>query len=417
MVVVFLYSPRSPLKAKPKNFSQTSLLQSWAVVCNPYSQTAHLSRIPRTELDLSLELGRQQRLAVVICNVARALWSSKTAYIGGKENSLYEEEIALYVESIQLDPNCASAYSAVAAALLVADPSEGKVFEVAGIGSVTPLELLLTAMELDPNHPSVLNNLAFLARSGHSVVLRNGQTLTRRDLLIKAVQLADDSAASLNNLADTMTNNELVHVGGKFLSRRDLYLKAIEIAPKESATYNRLASILSATEIVTLLDGQAMSRHDLYLKVIDLDPQSSVGYNNLATITPADSEAVLLDGRTMTVTQLRLHALHYRKTMDSIKVALLYRLAAACPFGETLQLLSGEHLSRQDFCLRAIDLDPFDTRSIRLLAGTAPEGSSVTLLNGRKFTRLELYYRSFGCGISSKDRRAVFRYAVGDFST
>ena len=119
------------------------------------------------------------------------------------------------------------------------------------------------------------SNYTLLAKSMQpgEVVTVYSEIVTRQDALIATLGLGKSTSDAMCALAETMDNDEhVVDADGKVYSRKDLLLRAVDLFPHKASSYVALADF---NEDVQLLDGRVMSAMQLVITAIEGSPPRS----------------------------------------------------------------------------------------------------------------------------------------------
>lgn len=186
--------------------------------------------------------------------------------------------------------------------------SDTTVIELHGVQRhLTKKELLLLAIESNPSNCYALNNLANLLSLGEQVDVlfeTGGQSLSRIQLLQLAIQCNPAYANAFCNLGVAMERlglSELqIDLEGKLesLTPRLAYLKALELDSSHSTAYNNLALCLAdLDESVSIRWGSVelhLNAQALWIKAIQSNLQNAEAFYNLSTTLRGQHETICI---------------------------------------------------------------------------------------------------------------------------
>ncbi len=99
------------------------------------------------------------------------------------------------------------------------------------------------------------------------IVIDYWRQLSRKDILIEAIQLAPNSPDGCYYLGAGLEMDEPVILFGKLFTKRLLYLQVLMLKPDHGPAYNNLAIILQPDETVEI-DGVVFNKRALFLEVV-----------------------------------------------------------------------------------------------------------------------------------------------------
>eukprot|EP01122_Echinamoeba_exundans_P017516 TRINITY_DN9311_c0_g1_i1.p1 TRINITY_DN9311_c0_g1~~TRINITY_DN9311_c0_g1_i1.p1 ORF type:complete len:304 (-),score=42.52 TRINITY_DN9311_c0_g1_i1:93-983(-) len=249
---------------------------------------------------------------------------------------------SLYVKAMLADP-----LDVVPVANLVKSLfTTGKTSKEFPDGSVKTIqELVLHAVSIEPRASDMWNILALLTPPGELQTLPNGEKLSQRDLLLRAMVANPSDSDPVYNLARTISATETIDVMGTPMTQRKLFLKALELKNASALAYYYLAQSITGEEqfaSIQLPDGTSLTKRDMLLKAIDLDATDSRFYNSLAELAAKDGPIQLLNGNKLSYQQLkavdaaRYNSPEYRTTeMTRLTSAIGIALIVAAFLWET----------------------------------------------------------------------------------
>merc|ERR1712216_295140 len=123
------------------------------------------------------------------------------------------------------------------------------------------------------------SDLAAAMHDDDSVVLHDGQSFSKQELLLKSIELNGNPHA-FNNLAGTLREDEAIRVGAEKMDAVAMYLAAIRLDPSNARAYNNLG--LACKDRVRLPSQELLNRRDLFLRAIQMDSRYANAYRNLA---------------------------------------------------------------------------------------------------------------------------------------
>ena len=280
----------------------------------------------------------------------------------------------------------ASAFASLAESL-----SPGKSFEfpvgVLGGKSLSKQELLIKALELNPSGARACYLLANTLRTGGSAPLW-GKSMSKQQLYVKALELDPPDARACYLLASTLPTEGSAPLGGISMSRQQLYVKAIELdssSPQAAQYFNNLANTLKTDQPYifpsNVLGGISMSQQELYVKAIELDstsPDAALYFRNLASTLKTDQPYIfppnVLGGISMSQQELLVKAI----ALDPSYAGAYNALARLLPLGGSVAV-SGKSMSEQELLVKAIEMRPPFARAYHNLACLLPLGGSAPL--------------------------------------
>ncbi|KAN0012367.1 hypothetical protein ACTFIU_007666 [Dictyostelium citrinum] len=264
------------------------------------------------------------------------------------------------------------------------------------VQKISKKELYLKALDLNPNSDARLYNvLAGIIKPNETVKLLNDKVVyTKKDLYLKSIQLEKDNPNTYLNLSLILLHNESVtmlpelnengipinkknnddnNISEIKLSKKELLIKTIQLDPSNSKAYINLADEIDSTEIITILrcDDQQQqlvpfTKIDLYVFSIHVFAKNAIAYYNLALNLPTYKQSItLLNGKTMTTRQLLIKAISINN-----KFADAYHLLAKLlNHDEQIQILirncnskppvgTLESFGKKDLLIKAIKLNP-----------------------------------------------------------
>ena len=257
----------------------------------------------------------------------------------------------LYIKSLSLDIRNAVALNNVSCLLL--DDTI-----CIGAKEYSKRDLLILALDVDPEHVAAYNNLGTLLPKGDAeeaaVTLLNGETLTKPQLFQRAIVLDPHGSVAYNNLGRCLPPNSHIRVNGERISKRDLFLRSIELSkPGESGeAYHNLALCMQSDE-TTSIGGRVYGKKALLLKSIALSPGFAKAYNNLAHEMD-NTHTVRIDGNEISKQGVLVMSIE-----KNPKYALAYQnLASSMPDGAQSVTLLGKHMTQVDLYCEALTLNP-----------------------------------------------------------
>lgn len=166
-------------------------------------------------------------------------------------------------------------------------------------------ELLIRAIEINPENTYALNNLSNILSSHEKINIRindESSLFSKIDLLKLAIEVDSTYANAFCNIGVEMERTGLDHlvleVEGKeqLLCPKSAYLKALQLNEKHSIAYNNLGlCLLNESETIeVLLNGkiQQLNRQQLFIKSIESDFQNSEAFYNLSTTLKDQEETI-----------------------------------------------------------------------------------------------------------------------------
>ena len=141
-------------------------------------------------------------------NLARGMRDG-TVSVGGKMYS----RIELFVQCVIADPAYAIGWANLGAEMV--EPT----VDISG-RPYTKVEVHTRSLELDPKSLSSLTNLAILMSPTLSVTV-GGDTMTRKDLLVRALEIDFGYSYAWNALAATLGGHEMASINGELFSKAD----------------------------------------------------------------------------------------------------------------------------------------------------------------------------------------------------
>lgn len=292
-------------------------------------------------------------------------------------------------------------------------------------------EVLLKAIELDPDHAMAYNLLGTICDAKSKISLPDGTEKNQRELFLKALELDDTLSSAYCNLGATLAGGgamelpdgslwtreeQFVRVlnkhkaidrptpttvtlpkGTTVMTQRELYLTAIKLDPTNVVAYTNLCLTLHPTEEIVLPEGRRMNSQDLWEEVNALNDQHAAPYLSIAwTLRKNSPPFVFKNQAPMTKQELILKAI----ALNPHKANFYWHLAKILRYDEAVKLPNGEEMTPKDLLLKAIDLNPYAMYFyIELMSQikTFPKEESIQLLNGKTFTLAQLINEAQNC--------------------
>ena len=187
---------------------------------------------------------------------------------------------------------------------------------VAGKDSVGKLDCFGQAIFLDSNFVAPLRVALHYVTHCRSVTLPNKSRLNKKELLIRLATV-EPSAKVFFTLADSISLAETVDLPdansttAATVSKRDLLIRAVELDDSYAPAYHALMPLLTNDELiplrtvsmhVTSSEPRFVSKRHCCIKIIELDRENpGVAYATLSGLMePKDDEVKLADGRRLT---------------------------------------------------------------------------------------------------------------------
>ena len=146
-------------------------------------------------------------------------------------------------------------------------------------------QLFVRAIELDPKNAGAFHGLAATLKRKEAITVK-GHSLTKTDLLCRALELAPNSAETLLALGFLIAGSQMVHVPSvtdKPLSRRACFARAVRANPRFGLAYWALGEAIrdSGERSFTLLSGQQITTDECFKLASQLDPLAPETYLSL----------------------------------------------------------------------------------------------------------------------------------------
>jgi len=126
--------------------------------------------------------------------------------------------------------------------------------------------------------------------------------MTQQQLLLKAIQLEPNLAWLFSALAITLQPGQSIDVNGTTMNQQQFYVKAIQLEPNLTQAYIGLAITVQPGQSIDV-NGTPMNQQQFYLKAIQLEPNLAQAYIGLA-ITLQPGQSIDVNGTTMNQQQL-----------------------------------------------------------------------------------------------------------------
>ncbi|KAM9958150.1 hypothetical protein ACTFIW_013130 [Dictyostelium discoideum] len=264
----------------------------------------------------------------------------------------------LYLKALDLNPNSDARLYNVLAGII--KPNETvKLLNDKVI--YTKKDLFLKSIQLEKDNPNTYLNLSLILLHNESVTMLN-------ELNENSLKL-NNTPTSTSNTTTTTTTNTTSELK---LSKKELLIKTIQLDPSNSKAYINLADEIDSTEIITILrevDQKLVpfTKIDLYIFSIHVFAKNAIAYYNLSlNLTATYKQSVtLLNGKIMTTRQLLIKAISINN-----KFADAYHLLAKIlDHDEQIQILirnstskppigTLESFGKKDLLIKAIKLNP-----------------------------------------------------------
>lgn len=220
---------------------------------------------------------------------------------------------------------------------------------------VSRIELLrascIPADEINPELSLMYTNRAAFLPMGERVRMANGSLLTKKDLLLKAIQCDSANPHAYYNLANMVNLGEKIQLlDGRVMGAWELYLQSLACDPGYLVAYHNLAYVL----IHEVCDITNLKANDILFKALSLDDRFAEAYVLLGTILKPREVVRLPDGSCLTEEGL------YRKAIecDSSLGIAYFNLSRLVPTGQKAMLNDGTILTKEELHNLAIKLDP-----------------------------------------------------------
>jgi tetratricopeptide (TPR) repeat protein len=184
-------------------------------------------------------------------------------------------------EALKLDPNDFRIWSNIATAL------EGdETFELDGVtdnaqavganlGSgetivvngqrMTKRDCLLRALEINPQDYRVWNNIANSFLNDQETMQFQGRSYTRRECQLQSLTLHEDNDAVWNNMGADMGPNDTVQIKGVVYTKMQCLARALRLEPNDFRIWNNVANGLRDGESFQF-EGQSFTKRDCLMK-------------------------------------------------------------------------------------------------------------------------------------------------------
>lgn len=259
----------------------------------------------------------------------------------------------------------------------------------------TRRELYLKAIELAPTDARPRDALQTSLAEGETIQLPDGSSLTKTDSGLQKLNTPTSTGDYRNalylyqsamDLPDTTATTEFE---GKTWTQADLLKQAISVDPEQGVFYLALGNFLKPGETIDLMNGETLSAADLYARAIDTSPQLAYAYNNLAVCTTGGGSVVLLDGSTLTKKELYLKAIE-----ADPEIPEAYFNLAVVSGGSPVTLLSGKSLTEEELYRTAYSKSSSFSSCLVQLASLASYGGQVKISDEETLPRQDCYLRA-----------------------
>ncbi|EGC39146.1 hypothetical protein DICPUDRAFT_96644 [Dictyostelium purpureum] len=308
-------------------------------------------------------------------------------------NGLVLSKKDLYCKSMELEPNNSNTYFNLAMILTSSD-----VIQLRGCTeNMNKRDLFIKCISLDPKNSKSYIYLADEMTINDTVVVYNnaemndGQLMNKLDLYIKSIDVFAKNAVAYYKTAlylpEPLESVQLLN--GRAFTRQQLLLKSISINPRMAHSYFLLGQLLGPNESIKLPDGLHTGKKDLFIKSIELSPYVAQFYFGLATHMASHQNALemiaKINGYRIKTRDVYLKSLYvHADYLFDITTGQLFLDMA------NMQTAHGQKINNIEQCTKAIDSDPFDYNNYFQLAYYLGFDESVTLLNNTNMTRNEL---------------------------
>jgi tetratricopeptide (TPR) repeat protein len=284
------------------------------------------------------------------------------------------------LDALQRATNCSHAYAALAMTLT----DTGRVSLRDG-RTLSQRQLLMEAIRCDNNHAMAYFNLATAIGPDEAVQLASGQRMDKRRLFVEAIRCNRRYAAAYFNLAAAVGAEGVELANARKFTARDLYVQAIRCDNNYAAAYFNLGAMLGAGQKVSLADG-LMNEQGLYLEAIRCDKNCSYAYNNLGNALSKGEVVMLSGGRPMDQRKLNVEAIR----CDKNNSAAYNNLGAALSRAEGVVLADKRQMCARELFVEAIRCDSSNADAFENLSEQTGYFESVPLADGRKMSWRQL---------------------------
>lgn len=247
--------------------------------------------------------------------------------------------------------------------------------------SYTKKDLYLKSLDLDNKHARVWQYLADLI-GGDSIAVQ-GETLTRIDCCVKAVESDYAFRAAWRALVDTMDKDASITVNGVTLSYLDCCVRMVETNSSDGPTWSYFPCVTG--NATAFIDGKTRTAADCYIKSLELLPTSSKAWNNLGAL---GQRAVVVNGKSYTSIGCFEEALR----IDPKYVRCYTNLAARLLSDEVVSV-NGVQFSKAQLGSRAVEISPDDPLTWRDVSECLDNDEAIEY-EGKRYTLFECLYKA-----------------------
>lgn len=206
---------------------------------------------------------------------------------------------SLYLRAIEVDRGNWVPYLELAQVLYAQNQLAVDDVYVPGSPQTSRLDLLLDAVHLEPSQAKIWAQLARELDSDDArLTLRNGESLAKREILLKSIELDHCEEDALYQLASSLGEDEKVLVLGEEMDKSQLMERAITCSPNKALRhyYTALKMIAEGTPDLQVQRGDLTAQQHLLISIAQ-DSSDYRFYRALADLTPKTATSVkLLNG-------------------------------------------------------------------------------------------------------------------------